>query len=94
MNLQNGDLRESITQGGKEMMAERWRDMLGRLGVREALDQTYQSYSRTLVTFSSPVSKSSLTYHSEFINEDSALETEENLLTAVVLYYPSEYYGI
>ena len=67
--LQNGHLRESIIQGGKEMMEGRWRDMLGRLDARDALDQ---SYSGALGTFSNPVSKSRLTYHREFINEDSA----------------------
>ena len=30
-----------MTQGGKEMMAGRWWGMLGSLGVREALDETY-----------------------------------------------------
>ena len=38
------------------------------------------------VTFDNPVNKSSLTYHSKFINEDSGSGGEEILLTAVVLY--------
>jgi hypothetical protein len=33
-DFQNGDLQKSMTQGGKEMMAGRWRSMLGR---RDAL---------------------------------------------------------
>ena len=57
------------------MVAGRWRGMLGRLDVRDALDQRYSE------AFSNPVSKScSLTYHSKFINEDSASGAEENLL--------------
>ena len=41
MTFQNGNLSELMTQGGKEMMAGRWRGMLGRLGIQDALDQTY-----------------------------------------------------
>ena len=41
MTFQNSNLSELMTQGGKEMMAGRWRSMLGRLDVPEALDQTY-----------------------------------------------------
>ena len=70
MNLQDGNLRGLMTRGSKEMMAERWWGMLERLGVRYALDQ---SYSRASVTLNNPVSKCPPTYHSEFINEDSAL---------------------
>ena len=36
--FQNSNLSESMTPGGKEMMAGRWRGMRGRLGVRDALD--------------------------------------------------------
>jgi hypothetical protein len=45
MNLQNGHLSEWMTQGGKEMMAGRWRGrgMLGRLDVLDALDQSHYS---------------------------------------------------
>ena len=39
--FQNGNLSELMTQGGKEMMAGRWPGMLGGLGVRDALDETY-----------------------------------------------------
>jgi hypothetical protein len=38
--VQNDNLSESMTQGGKEMMAGRWQSMPGRVDVREALDQT------------------------------------------------------
>jgi hypothetical protein len=37
-NFQNGNLLESMTKGDKEMMAGRWRGMLGRLDVPDALD--------------------------------------------------------
>jgi hypothetical protein len=40
MNLQIGNLSKSMTQGGKEMMAGRGQEMLGRLDVRDALDQS------------------------------------------------------
>jgi hypothetical protein len=32
-----------MTQGGKEMMVGRWQGMLGRLDIRDTLDQTYSS---------------------------------------------------
>jgi hypothetical protein len=45
MNLQNGYLSEWVTQGGKGMMAGRWRGpgMLGKLDVPDALDQNHYS---------------------------------------------------
>jgi hypothetical protein len=45
MNFQNDHLSESMIQGGKEMMAGRWRGMLDRLDVRDALDQAYSRVS-------------------------------------------------
>ena len=66
LNRRNGNLSESMTQGGKEMMAEQWRCMLGRLDVRDALDQ---SYSKGSYYFSNLVSEFPLTYM-YFIEED------------------------
>jgi hypothetical protein len=48
-----------MTQGGKEMMAEQWRCMLGRLDIRDALDQ---NYSKSSYYFSNLVSEFPLTY--------------------------------
>ena len=45
MTPQNGSLYDSMTQGGKEMMAGLWHGMLERLNVRDALDQTYSKIS-------------------------------------------------
>jgi hypothetical protein len=42
VNLQTGYLvPESMSQGGKEIMAGRLWEMLGRLDVQDALDQSY-----------------------------------------------------
>jgi hypothetical protein len=45
MNLQNGHLSESMTQGGQETTVGRWRGMLRRPDVRDALDQNYSTLS-------------------------------------------------
>jgi hypothetical protein len=45
MNLQYGNLSKSMSQGGTETMAGRWRGMLGRLGARDALGQSYSRLS-------------------------------------------------
>jgi hypothetical protein len=42
MDLQNGDLSESMAQVGKKMVAQRSRGMLGKPDVRDAL---YKGYS-------------------------------------------------
>ena len=55
VDLQNGDLSESMTKHGKEIVARRWPGMLGKLDVRDALDQSYSVLS--LVIFSRFVSK-------------------------------------
>jgi hypothetical protein len=41
----NGYLPLSMAQGGKKMMARRWRGMQERLDVRDALDQSYSMVS-------------------------------------------------
>ena len=45
VNLQNDHLSESMTHGGKGMMAGRWQGpgMLGRVDVPDALDQSHYS---------------------------------------------------
>ena len=35
----NGLLSEWMTQGGKEMVVGRWRGIVGRLDIRDAVDQ-------------------------------------------------------
>ena len=69
-----------MAQGGKEMMVGRWRSMLGRLDVQDALDQSYSGLSTSAIRrVDFP-----LTYHSELIDEDSALfsaKSEENVPT-------------
>jgi hypothetical protein len=51
MNLQNGHLSESMTQGSKEMMAGKWQSMLAGLDVREALGHSYWSISYSFQQF-------------------------------------------
>ena len=58
-----------MTQDGEEM-AGRWRGMLGRLDVRDALDQTCLNI---LSCFGDLVSKFLLTYHCELIDGDSGI---------------------
>ena len=41
----NGLLSEPMTQGGKEMVVGQWRGMVGRLDIRDALDQL-EGFSR------------------------------------------------
>ena len=69
MSLQKIYLSESMTQGGKEMMAARLQGKPERLNVRDALDQ---AYSKFFSSFGDSVSESTLTYHSELIEGDSA----------------------
>jgi hypothetical protein len=47
MNLQNSNLSEPMTQVGKEVVAGKWRGMMGGLDVQDTLqDALDQSYSR------------------------------------------------
>jgi len=58
-----------MTQGDKEKMAGRRREMQGKRDERDDLEKGYSK----LGTFSNPMSKFPLTYHSELMDEDPAL---------------------
>jgi hypothetical protein len=63
-----------MTQGGREMMADRWRGILGRVDNGVAPGQGYRDF---LSYFGFPVSEFPLTYRDELIDEVSVWEEPE-----------------